>query len=79
MTIIGSGTIGTVIGDGMVVMAMASTIGTETIGVGMAVLDGTIGTENWGWNNWGWNGGFGWNNWYGNNGDKIIIQQNLCL
>jgi hypothetical protein len=29
----------------MVVMAMASTIGTETIGVGMAVLDGTIGTE----------------------------------
>jgi hypothetical protein len=63
----------------MVVMAMASTIGTETIGVGMAVLDGTIGTENWGWNNWGWNGGFGWNNWYGNNGDKIIIQQNLCL
>jgi hypothetical protein len=31
--------------DGMVVMAMASTIGTETIGVGMAVLDGTIGTD----------------------------------
>jgi hypothetical protein len=57
----------------MVVMAMASTIGTETIG-----WNGGFGWNNWdeywGWNNWGWNR-FGWNNWYGNNwGWKWDIQ-----